>query len=287
VNPSTITIAGFPTTVTTNSSGNSFTLQLTLTNPQASDITTSYELSQSGSAFTFAGDPTSSSSTTVSASSSRILQWTVTLASSWSGTQTISFQLGDNAGAFTSAVTYPVATATPSPTATADGSGSQGNSNNQPTPPTATPVPSTPTPTTSSPTPTVLTLPPETGVESISQEDIAESESLNEDTVNRLITQVENLMKQVEAQGGNTLDAQQLIATARQHMEEGNYQAAYEAVLEARDNLEAQLRDYSDVPGLGFQSRSNIFMFIVVFVLLIGGVIGYYKMAKKNPKKLK
>ena len=106
VTPSTLTVSGSPSS-TTNSSGDTFPLSISITNPTASSITTSYSLN-CPSGYTCSGDQ-SSDTITILAGLTTTLQWTVTVGSS---SADITFQLGSNSNAFISSVTVPSITTT-------------------------------------------------------------------------------------------------------------------------------------------------------------------------------
>ncbi len=276
VSPSTLTVSGTPASVTTNQSGNSFTLTITLTNAQASDITTSYALSYSGTYFTIAGDPTSSSSTIVSASSSRVLQWTVTLASSWSGTQNIAFQLGSNDNAFTTAVTYPSATATP--TATPGSPGTQGNPPPGQGTPTPTPPPAgTPTPT-PRPTPTLRSVPEQTPTPAPTPAPTVNEQQRAQAQINDL----RDLIKQGKEKGIDTAQAETALKKAEAEYTQGKYGQALQTASNAKIALQQKLSEEEVLPFVGAQSRSNVFLFIVITALVLLGLLGYYKLTARQ-----
>ncbi|NIM47036.1 MAG: PGF-pre-PGF domain-containing protein [Candidatus Aenigmarchaeota archaeon] len=109
--PSALTVSGSPSS-TTKSRSESFTLSITISNPQANDITTYYALT-CPSEISCSGDLTSNT-ITVSSSSSTNLQWTATVSSlATAGAKTISFQLGDATNAFTTTVTVSVPSDSP------------------------------------------------------------------------------------------------------------------------------------------------------------------------------
>jgi len=99
VDPSALTVSGSPSS-TSNTSGSTFTLSISIQNAQTSATTTSYSLTLP-SGYSASGDATSAT-ISVGASSTTTLQWTITVGSA-SGT--VSFQLGSNTNAFSSSVT--------------------------------------------------------------------------------------------------------------------------------------------------------------------------------------
>ena len=105
VAPSTLTVSGSPSS-TTKSAGDTFIMNISITNPTASAVTTSYSLSCSS--HTCSGDQTSDT-ISISAGATTTLQWTVTVGSS---SANITFQLGSNSNAFTSSVTVSSTTTT-------------------------------------------------------------------------------------------------------------------------------------------------------------------------------
>jgi PGF-pre-PGF domain-containing protein len=115
VAPSTLTVSGSPST-TTKSTGGTFLMNISVTNPTVSTVTTSYSLSCSS--HTCSGDQTSDT-ISILAGATTTLQWTVTVGSSSSN---ITFQLGSNSNAFRSSVTVPSTTTT----TVGDGGGSSG-----------------------------------------------------------------------------------------------------------------------------------------------------------------
>jgi len=100
VSPSSLTVSGSPTSVT-KYVGQGFTLTITITNPQANAITTSYSLNLP-SGWTASGDKTSDT-ITMNPGTTTTLRWTITV--STSGSKTITFQLGNNVNAFSVSVT--------------------------------------------------------------------------------------------------------------------------------------------------------------------------------------
>lgn len=105
VAPSTLTVSGSPSS-TTKSAGGTFIMNISITNPTASAVTTSYSLSCSS--HTCSGDQTSDT-ISISTGATTTLQWTVTVGSS---SANITFQLGSNSNAFTSSVTVSSTTTT-------------------------------------------------------------------------------------------------------------------------------------------------------------------------------
>jgi len=100
VSPSSLTVSGSPTSVTKNV-GQSFTLTITIMNPQANAITTSYSLNLPPD-WTASGDKTSDT-ITMNPGTTTTLRWTITV--STSGSKTITFQLGNNVNAFSVSAT--------------------------------------------------------------------------------------------------------------------------------------------------------------------------------------
>lgn len=109
VDPTSLTVTGTPTSKSVSASGDTFTLTVNIQNSQSSAITTSYTLSLPSDYSRESGDSISSSSTTIGASSTTSLTWTIKTGSS-SGT--IGLTVGDNSNAFTSSVTVPSAAST-------------------------------------------------------------------------------------------------------------------------------------------------------------------------------
>jgi PGF-pre-PGF domain-containing protein len=119
VAPSTLTVSGSPSS-TTKSAGGTFIMNISITNPAASAVTTSYSLGCSS--HTCSGDQTSDT-ISISAGATTTLQWTVTAGSS-SGN--ITFQLGSNSNAFTSSVTVSGTTTTTVSSSSSGGGGGGG-----------------------------------------------------------------------------------------------------------------------------------------------------------------
>ncbi len=117
--PSVLTISGDSSTVT-KSAGETLTLSITLTNSQASAITSSYSLNLPSSYYSVSsGDPQTSTGRSFAVGTTT-LSWTISIASGAS-TGTITFQLGSNTNAFSKSVTIPSSGGTTTP---ADTSGS-------------------------------------------------------------------------------------------------------------------------------------------------------------------
>jgi PGF-pre-PGF domain-containing protein len=124
VAPSTLTVSGSPSSIT-NNSGDTFSLTISITNPTASAVTTSYSLGCSS--HTCSGDQTSDT-ISISAGATTTLQWTVTVGSS---SANITFQLGSNSNAFTSSVTVPSTVTTTTPSGGGGGGGGGGTTGNK------------------------------------------------------------------------------------------------------------------------------------------------------------
>src|SRR3989344_4033165 len=73
IEPSALTTTASPTSAT-KSQGDSFSLSISVQNPQSSDVLTSYSLT-APSQFTVSGDPTSSGGTTITGSTSKTFSW--------------------------------------------------------------------------------------------------------------------------------------------------------------------------------------------------------------------
>ncbi len=115
--PSVLTITGDSSSVS-KTSGQTFTLSISLTNSQSSAITSSYVLSLP-SGYSPSGDPQTSSGTSFAVGTTT-LSWTITTGSS-SGT--ITFQLGSNTNAFSKSVTIPSSSTTTTTTTTTSSDG--------------------------------------------------------------------------------------------------------------------------------------------------------------------
>lgn len=129
---SSLTVDGSPSSATILQSA-SATLQVNITNSQASNITTSYTLTAPGN-FTSSGDPTTSTSTLVNSGNTKALSWTITHSSCFTGKKNITFQLGDNTNAFVSEITGNTscgsAAASTTTTTTTGGGGGGANATN-------------------------------------------------------------------------------------------------------------------------------------------------------------
>jgi len=125
IDPSTLTVAGSPSS-TSVTFGNSFSLDINVTNAQASSVLTSYTLSLPSGLTRSSGDPASSTSTTVDAGSTKVLAWTIQHSTCFTGSKTITFQLGDNTNAFSTTVTGNSTCGTTSNATTTSSSGGGG-----------------------------------------------------------------------------------------------------------------------------------------------------------------
>ena len=114
---SAVTVSGTPSVASILTTGTT-TINITLTNTQASDIATSYGLSYDSGVATLSGDATSDT-VTISAGSQRALQFTVTPVTA--GTATVTMSLGSTSNAFTSTITI-TAPSTGTTTTTTGGS---------------------------------------------------------------------------------------------------------------------------------------------------------------------
>lgn len=101
--PSALTTTASPASAT-KSQGDSFSLSISVQNPQSSDVLTSYSLA-APSQFTVSGDPTSSSGTTITGSTSKTFSWTLAVATCYTGSKDITFALGSNTAASTVSIT--------------------------------------------------------------------------------------------------------------------------------------------------------------------------------------
>lgn len=104
VDPSALTVSGTPSSTSLALNAN-FTLSIDVQNAQADDIATSYTLSLPSGLTKLSGDPTSSTGTTVSAGSTSSFSWVIKHSTCFTGSKTITLQLGDNTAAFSATVT--------------------------------------------------------------------------------------------------------------------------------------------------------------------------------------
>ncbi|MBI3190133.1 PGF-pre-PGF domain-containing protein [archaeon] len=125
VSPSDLTITPSPSSATVTSS-NSFNLTMNVQNPQTSDISTSYALNLPSGLTRQSGDPASSSATTISASSTKALVFEIKHSTCFTGSKTITFDLGGSSGA--ASVTVTGNTSCTSTTTTTSSSSSSGSS---------------------------------------------------------------------------------------------------------------------------------------------------------------
>ncbi|HLD85743.1 MAG TPA: PGF-pre-PGF domain-containing protein [archaeon] len=116
IEPSALTTTASPTSAT-KSQGDSFSLSISVQNPQSSDVLTSYSLT-APSQFTVSGDPTSNSGTTITSTTTRTFSWTLTLATCYTGSKDITFALGSNTAASTITITSGNSSCTTSTTNT-------------------------------------------------------------------------------------------------------------------------------------------------------------------------
>ena len=104
ISPSDLTVTPSPSSATI-AHNNMFNLTISIQNPQASDVATSYTLNLPSGLTRNSGDPTSSSGTTVSASSTKTVTVEVKHSTCYTGSKTITFDLGDTTSAASVAVT--------------------------------------------------------------------------------------------------------------------------------------------------------------------------------------
>ena len=126
VAPSALTTTADPSSKT-QSQGSSFTLSLSVQNPQGSNVLTSYSLS-TPSQFSVSGDPSSSSGTTINAGTTKTLTWTVTTSTCYTGSKDITFALGGNSAAATVTITSGNSSCTSSSNTSSSSSSSSGGS---------------------------------------------------------------------------------------------------------------------------------------------------------------
>ncbi len=102
VDPSILTVDGAPNSASVTHNNN-FTLGINITNSQTADVLTSYVLTIPSGLERLDGD-SESGSRTVYGSSVKPLSWIIKHSTCFTGTKTITFQLGDNTNAFSADV---------------------------------------------------------------------------------------------------------------------------------------------------------------------------------------
>lgn len=133
ISPSDLTVTPSPSSATI-AHNNMFNLTISIQNPQASDVATSYTLNLPSGLTRNSGDPTSSSGTTVSASSTKTVTIEVKHSTCYTGSKTITFDLGDTTSAASVAVTgNTTCSSGTSNTSTSSSSGSGGGSSSNQT----------------------------------------------------------------------------------------------------------------------------------------------------------
>ena len=100
-------------------------MSISVQNPQASSVLTSYTLS-TPSEFSVSGDPTSSSGTTIVSSSTKTFSWTLSLNTCYTGSKDITFALGGNNAAATVTITSGNSSCTAATTNSSSSSSSSG-----------------------------------------------------------------------------------------------------------------------------------------------------------------
>lgn len=119
--PSVLTISGDSSTVS-KTSGQTFTLSISLANSQSSAITSSYSLNlPSGYYSVSSGDPQTSTGRSFAVGTTT-LSWTISIASG-AASGAITFQLGSNTNAFSKSVTIPSSSTTTTTTSASSTSG--------------------------------------------------------------------------------------------------------------------------------------------------------------------
>ncbi len=128
VSPSDLTVTASPSSASVTS-GNSFSLSISVQNPQSSGVTTSYALNLPSGLTRSSGDPASSSGTTIDASSTKTLSYTVQHSTCFTGSKTITFDLGSTSGAASVSVTGNSSCTSGTTTTTTPGGGGSTGSN--------------------------------------------------------------------------------------------------------------------------------------------------------------
>ncbi|MBI4018606.1 MAG: PGF-pre-PGF domain-containing protein [Candidatus Aenigmarchaeota archaeon] len=129
ISPSDLTVTATPSSASVTT-GQTFSLTININNPQTSDVTTSYTVNLPSGLTRNAGDPLTSSGTTISASSTKTLSITVahTASACFTGTKTVTFDLGDSSSAASMTVTGNSSCTSSSSSSSSTGSGSSSGS---------------------------------------------------------------------------------------------------------------------------------------------------------------
>lgn len=104
ISPSDLTVTATPSSASV-SSGQTFSLTINMQNPQSSAVTTSYAINMPSGLSRNSGDPLTSSGTTVSGSSTKTLSLTVKHSTCFTGTKTITFDVGGSTNVASVSVT--------------------------------------------------------------------------------------------------------------------------------------------------------------------------------------
>lgn len=104
ISPSDLTVSVSPASASVTN-GNTFSLDVNIQNVQTSDVSTSYALNLPSGLTRQSGSPTSSSGTTVSASSTKTLSFTIKHSTCFEGSKSITFDLGGSTGVASVSVT--------------------------------------------------------------------------------------------------------------------------------------------------------------------------------------
>ncbi len=124
--PSALTTTPDPSSAT-KSQGNSFSLAISIQNPQGTSVLTSYTLN-TPSQFSVSGDPTSSSGTTINGGTTKTFSWTLSLNTCYTGSKDITFALGGNNAASTITITSGNSSCTAASSSSSSSSSSSGSS---------------------------------------------------------------------------------------------------------------------------------------------------------------
>ena len=97
ISPSDLTVSSSPSSASVTE-GNTFSLTVSIQNPQSSAVTTSYTLNLPSGLTRQSGDPTSSSGTAVSGSGTKTLSFTIKHSTCFTGSKSITFDVGGSTG---------------------------------------------------------------------------------------------------------------------------------------------------------------------------------------------
>lgn len=270
--PSTLTSdsASTPTSVTNlTATSQTFHINVILNNPQASSVSTAYNLSFDASKFSVSSGDASSGTVTIGASSSKTLSWLMNYGTAFTGSKTISLDLGDSTGAFTTTVT-PSATPTPTPvpSSSSAGGGLSGGS-------TITNPATSDTAATAKPKATSL---PSVETPAVVEEELppgatprASQAPTVQAATNRVVS-VQSLVDRAQSSGIDTAEAESIIATAKQLIQQGKYADAQKLLTQAETLLNAKLSAKAPRPSFNLAGFDALPIVVLALVIIIAGI---------------